>query len=77
MASVVIIRPAIDAASCSATRTTFALGLGVEAEGLRLVLKHLADYDRTLHARVLRDLADWSLKRPKHDVDAGQRRAAR
>src|ERR1700733_9164061 len=47
------------------------LGLRVEAEGRRLVLKHLADDDRTLHARVLRDLADWGLKRPEHDVDAG------
>ena len=47
------------------------LGLGVEAEGLRLVLKHLADDDRTLHARVLRDLADWGLKGSEHDVDAG------
>src|SRR3984885_15324595 len=47
------------------------LGLGVEAEGRRLVLKHFADDDRTLHTRVLRDLADWGLKGPEHDVDAG------
>src|ERR1700722_14977262 len=47
------------------------LGLCVEAEGLRLVLNPLADDDRTLHARVLRDLADWGLKRLEHDVDAG------
>jgi hypothetical protein len=84
MASVVIMRPATDAASCRATRTTLAgstmpafsmstylFGLSVEAVSLRLVLKHLADDDRTLHARVLRDLADWRLKRPEHDVDAG------
>ncbi len=31
----------------------------------------MADDDRTLHARVLRDLADRGLKRPEHDVDAG------
>ena len=47
------------------------LGLGVEAESLRLVLEHLADDDRTLHARILGDLADRGLKRPEHDVDAG------
>jgi hypothetical protein len=47
------------------------LGLGVETPGLGLVFKHLADDDRTLNARVLRDLADWGLKRPEYDVDAG------
>jgi hypothetical protein len=46
------------------------LGLGVEAEGLRLVLKHFADHDRALYACVLGDLADRRLKRPEHDVDA-------
>src|SRR5580693_3300535 len=82
MASVVIIRPAIEAASCSATRTTFAgstmpalsmstilLGLGVEAVGLGLVLGDLTDHDRALYACVFGDLADWRLKRPEHDVD--------
>src|SRR4029077_5114907 len=47
------------------------LGLGVEAEGLRLVLKNLADDDRTLHARILGDLPDRGFERPEHDVDAG------
>jgi hypothetical protein len=73
MASVVIIRPAIDVASCQcdandlrrvddagAQHVDILLGLGVEAEGLRLVLKHFAHDDRTLHACVFGDLADWA-----------------
>ena len=84
MASVVIIRPAIDVASCKcdandlrriddagAEHVDIVLRLCVEAEGLRLVFMHFADDDRTLHACVFGDLADWGLKRPEHDVDAG------
>ena len=84
MASVVIMRPAIEAASCSATRTTFAgstmpalehvdilLGLGVKAEGLGLVGQDIADDDRALHARILGDLADRRFESPQHDIDAG------
>src|SRR5829696_6298969 len=46
-------------------------GLRVEAEGLRLVVGDPADHDRALDAGVLGDLADLSLKRFQHDVDAG------
>src|SRR6202161_3185090 len=84
MASVVIMRRATDAASCSATRTTFA-GSTMPAFSMStycsvcaskpkvcdLFSSTFADDDRTFHARVLRDLADWGLKRPEHDVDAG------
>ena len=75
MASVVISRPATEAASCSAVRTTLAgsmmpacdqvdvlFGLGVEAEGGRLVLEHLADHDRAFDAGVLGDLTDRGLQ---------------
>ena len=83
MASVVIIRPAIDAASCSATRTTFAgstmpalrhvdilLGLGVEAVGLGLFSVILPT---TIEPSTPAFSAIWriGLKRPEHDVDAG------
>src|SRR6187200_1958979 len=83
IASVVMRRPATDAASWSAARTTFAgstipawsisilLGLGVKAEGLRLVVPDPADDDRALDARILGDLTDRSLERLQHDVDAG------
>src|SRR5829696_10243826 len=47
------------------------LRLGVEAEGLRLVIPDPPDHDRALHARVLGDLTDRSLERLQHDVDAG------
>jgi hypothetical protein len=68
MASVVTSRPATEAASCKAARTTLAgsmdalvdhvdivLALGVEAEGLGLVLQDLADHDRAFDAGVLGD----------------------
>ena len=42
-----------------------------DGPGLVILADHFADDDRTLHARVLRDLADWGLKRPEYDVDAG------
>src|SRR6204780_2067335 len=84
MASVVIMRPAIEAASWSATRTTFA-GSTMPAFSMStycsvcaskpkvcdLFSSTFADDDRTFHGRVLRDLADWGLERPEHDVDAG------
>ena len=83
-ASVVIIRPATEAASCRAVRTTLAgsmtpacdqvdvlFGLGVEAEGGRGVLQHLADHDRAFDAGVLGDLADRGLQGAAHDGDAG------
>ena len=83
-ASVVIIRPATEAASCSAVRTTLAgsmtpllhhvdvlVGLGVEAEGWPTRLQHLADHDRAFDAGVLGDLADRGLQRAAHDGDAG------
>src|SRR5215210_3606605 len=47
------------------------LRLGVEAEGLRLVVPDPADHDRALDARVLGDLPDRSLERLEHDIDAG------
>src|SRR5215204_2324446 len=46
-------------------------GLRVEAEGLRLVVGDPADHDRALDAGVLGDLADRSLERLQHDVEAG------
>src|SRR5262245_37520405 len=47
------------------------LALGVEAEGLRLVLEDLADHDRALDAGVLGDLPHRRFQRLEHDVDAG------
>src|SRR6185312_8573354 len=47
------------------------LGLGVEAEGLRLVLEDLADDDRAFQTGVFRDLAHRGFQRLQHDVDAG------
>jgi hypothetical protein len=38
---------------------------------LGTVVTDLADHDGTFHARILGDLADWSLQRPLHDLDAG------
>ena len=84
MASVVIIRPAIEAASCSATRTTLA-GSTMPALSMStycsvwaskpkvwdLFSSDLADDDRALDACVFGDLADRRLERPEHDVDAG------
>src|SRR5262249_23870566 len=83
MASVVTSRPATDAASCSAARTTLAgstmplstrstvLALRVEAEGLGFVLHDLADHDRALDACVLGDLPRRRLQRLEYDIDAG------
>src|SRR5215208_6060331 len=82
IASVVMRRPATDAAPWSAARTSriddpglehiaILLGLGIEAEGLRLVVPDPADDDRALDARVLGDLTDRGLERLEHDVDAG------
>ena len=75
IASVVISRPATEAASCSAVRTTlvgsmmpslkrspYVAGLRVVAEGVVLVLEDLADDDRAVDAGVLDDLA----RRPLH-----------
>src|SRR6185437_1765895 len=45
--------------------------LRVEAKRLVLALKDLADHDRALDTGVLGDLADRSLQRLEHDVDAG------
>ena len=77
MASVVIIRPAIDAASCSADphdlrrvdnagvqHVDILLGLGVETVGLRLVLEDLADHDRALSACVFGNLPDRRFPEP-------------
>src|SRR5262245_65689987 len=47
------------------------LALGVEAEGLGLVLHDLADHDRALDAGVLGDLPHRRFQRLEHDVDAG------
>ena len=46
-------------------------GLGVEAEGRRLVLQHLADHDRAFDAGVFGDLADRGLQGAADDGDAG------
>ena len=46
-------------------------GLGVEAEGLGLVLEDLADHDGAFDAGVLGDLTDRSLESAQDDVDAG------
>ena len=46
-------------------------GLGIKTEGGRLLVGHLADYDGTLDASILCDLADRSLECPAKDVDAG------
>ena len=47
------------------------LGLGVKAEGLRLVFKDLADDERAFDAGVLDDLPDRRLNRPQYEIDAG------
>src|SRR5262249_47743318 len=44
---------------------------GVEAKSLGLVFHDLADHDRPLYAGVFRDLAERTLQRLEHDVDAG------
>ena len=75
IASVVIRRPATEAACCNAVRDDlgrvdnaggdFDVGftLGIEAIGLELIFQHLADDDRAFHARVLDDLTDRCLAR--------------
>src|SRR3984957_4243121 len=45
--------------------------LGVEAEGLRLVVGDLADDDRAFVARVFGDLTDRRLESLQHDADPG------
>src|SRR5580704_315583 len=47
------------------------LVLGVEAEGLGLVVHDFADHDRALDAGILGDLAHRRFQRPEHDIDAG------
>ena len=83
MASVVISRPAIEPHPAAPRarpgrvddtgldRSTVLLLLRVEAERLRLVLEDLADHDRALDTRVLRDLPQRCFERLEHDVDAG------
>ena len=82
IASVVISRPATDAASCSAVRTTLVgsmmptatsrntFRLSVEAERVLLLLQELADHDRAFDTGVLDNLAHRRLQGPAHDVDA-------
>ena len=82
IASVVISRPAMDAASSSAVRTTFAgvdhaelehvaifLGLRVEAERVVRALADLAGNDGSVDTCVLCDLTQRSLQRAAHDGD--------
>ena len=84
IASVVMRRPATEAASCSAVRTTLA-GSMMPASTMStyssvwaskpkvsdFFVDDLADHDRAFDAGVLGDLADRSLERLEHDVDAG------
>ena len=76
-------RPATEAASWSAVRTTLVgsitpacdqilvdLGLGVEAQRLVLAVDQLAGDDGAVMARILGDLADRRLQRAADDVDA-------
>src|SRR4029077_4164034 len=84
MASVVIIRPATDAASWRATRTTFA-GSTMPAFSMSTYCSVWASkpkvgdlFSNTLPTTIEPSTpefsaiwADWGLKRPEHDVDAG------
>ena len=80
---VVTSRPATEAASCSAVRTTLTGSmmpdldhvdivalLGVEAEIGVLLVEHLAGDHSAVEAGVLGDLANRRLQRPAHDLDA-------
>ena len=81
-ASVVISRPAADAASCSAVQTTLVgsitpadqvligLGLGVEAKRLVVAVDQLAGDDRAVPPGILRDLANRCLQGLADDVEA-------
>ena len=84
IASVVMSRPAIDAAFCSAARTTLVgsmmpffimshvfAGLRVEAVAVLILLEDLADDDRAVLARIEGDLAGRSRERLADDLDAG------
>src|SRR5258707_8234899 len=83
IASVVMSRPAIEAASCSAVRTSLVgsndpvrhevfelAGLRVEAEGIGVVVLDLAHYHRTVFACVDRDLSRWPGERLFDHLDA-------
>src|SRR4029077_11471717 len=83
IASVVIKRPATEAASCRAQRTTlvgsmmplltrlpYSPALRVKAEGVLVFLHDLADNDRAVVAGVDRDLTRRRLDRLADDVDA-------
>jgi hypothetical protein len=82
IASVVIKRPAIEALSCSATRTTLVgsiiplltrsklAGLGIEAVGVGVILKDLADHDRAVLAGIDGDLTRRPGYRLFDDLDA-------
>ncbi len=84
IASVVISRPAIEAASWSAVRTTLVGSMmpcltrspyspvwASIAEGVVLGLEQLADHDRAVSAGVVDDLAGRGLDGLADDVDAG------
>ena len=81
-ASVVTSRPATDAASCSAVRTTLVgidhAGLDevfvnvrrrVEAHILVAAVEQLARYDRAVMAGILDDLTQWRIESLAHDID--------
>ena len=82
-ASVVIIRPATEAASCSAVRTTLAGSMmpaairstyssvwALKPKVADVVVQHLADHDRAFDAGVFGDLTDRGLQGAAHDGDA-------
>ncbi len=82
IASVVISKPATEAASCNATRTTLVgsmipardhvlvlAGLCVKAEIRVVLVGQPADDDRALTPGILRDLAHRRLDRLAHNVD--------
>ena len=84
IASVVIKRPATEAASCSAVRTTFAgsmtppfvevtvrVNLRVPAVCIIFGLEDLTDDDRTVRARIARDLSGRCLEGTPNNLDAG------
>src|SRR6185437_10244057 len=83
IASAVMRRPATDAASCSAVRTTLAgsitpcltrlpifAGRGIEAEGIVVLVDDLAHDHCAVLAGILGDLTRGSLNGAAYDIDA-------